>query len=89
VGIDIVHDNRQSFQDEIWDRMKRDPYLEFAVTEAFISLQSVLMDLLNEHGRAWLVIAFPYTLCFIIFFVGFSYSALAVLNWCDNGLHVK
>lgn len=53
VGIDIVHDNRQSFQDEIWDRMKRDPYLEYAVQEAYISLQSVLMDLLNEHGRAW------------------------------------
>jgi callose synthase len=55
VGIDIVHDNRQSFQDEIWDRMKRDPYLEYAVQEAYISLQSVLMDLLNEHGRAWVV----------------------------------
>lgn len=88
VGIDIVHDNKQSFQDELWERIKRDPYLEYAVMEAFISLQSVLMDLLNEHGRAWLVITFSHTLCFIIFFVGSSHEALAVLNWCDNVFHI-
>jgi callose synthase len=53
VGIDIVKENRQSSQDELWDRIKRDPYLEYAVEEAFATLQTVLLDLLNEHGRAW------------------------------------
>jgi callose synthase len=55
VGIDIVKENRQSSQDELWDRIKRDPYLEYAVEEAFATLQTVLLDLLNEHGRAWVL----------------------------------
>ena len=54
VGIDIVKENRQTFQDDlVWERIRRDPYLEYAVLEAFYTLQNVLEHLLNEHGRAW------------------------------------
>ncbi|XP_024363886.1 callose synthase 9 isoform X2 [Physcomitrium patens] len=53
IGIDIVLENRNFFQNELWDRIKRDRYLENAVQEAFVSLQSVLLHLLNEDGRAW------------------------------------
>ncbi|XP_024386368.1 callose synthase 9 isoform X2 [Physcomitrium patens] len=52
-ALDIVHDNRQAFQDELWDKIKRDPYLEFSVREAYESSQTVLWDLLNEDGRGW------------------------------------
>lgn len=58
VGIDIVtkeiKQSSERLQDELWDRIKRDdPYLEYAVQEAYATLHTVLMELLNEHGRAW------------------------------------
>lgn len=58
IGIDSVgRENRQSserYRDEIWDRVKHDdPCTEYAVKEAFESLQAVVTDLLNEHERTW------------------------------------
>ncbi|KAG0624695.1 hypothetical protein M758_3G268300 [Ceratodon purpureus] len=60
VGIDIVskeiRQSNERYQVELWERVKRDDrYLEYAVQEAYATLQTVLMDLLNEHGRAWVL----------------------------------
>lgn len=55
VGCDLVIENKQASQEELWERIKRDPYLEYAVQEAYESLQIVLLNLLNENGRAWFV----------------------------------
>nr|XP_024357146.1 callose synthase 9-like isoform X3 [Physcomitrium patens] len=54
IGLEIVHENRHGNQAELWDRIKHDTYLDYAVREAYASSQSVLWDILNEDGRAWI-----------------------------------
>ena len=89
VGIDIVskeiRQSNERYQVELWERVKRDDrYLEYAVQEAYATLQTVLMDLLNEHGRAWWVVAFSCTVFLVFLVVCFRYEAEAGLNWCDT-----
>jgi len=53
VGVDIVKEYRQSTQEELWERISRDPYLVHAVQESFEDLQPILLALLNDDGGDW------------------------------------
>lgn len=52
-GCDVVKENKQAFQSELWAIIVDDPYLKYAVEEAHERLQAVLLNLLNEDGCAW------------------------------------
>lgn len=52
-GCDVVKENKQAFQSELWAIIVEDPYLKYAVEEAYERLQAILLNLLNENGRAW------------------------------------
>lgn len=52
-GCDVVKENKQAFQSELWAIIVEDPYLKYAVEEAYERLNAVLLNLLNEDGRAW------------------------------------
>jgi callose synthase len=56
VGVDIVNEYRQITQEELWERISRDPYLVHAVQESFEDLQPILLALLNDEGGNWFVI---------------------------------
>ncbi|CAK9232746.1 unnamed protein product [Sphagnum troendelagicum] len=54
VAKDILSETKYATaQDELWERMKNDLYLAYAVQEAYESLQVVLSSLLNEDGHHW------------------------------------
>jgi hypothetical protein len=63
VACDIVGNNKQATQDELWDKIGRDPYMKYAVQEAYDSLKIILLDLLNVEDSQWCVLltlqAFP------------------------------
>jgi len=53
VACDIVGNNKQATQDELWDKIGRDPYMKYAVQEAYDSLKIILLDLLNVEDSQW------------------------------------
>lgn len=52
-GCDVVKENKQAFQSELWFTIEEDPYLKYAVEEAHERLRAVLLNLLNEDGCDW------------------------------------
>jgi callose synthase len=64
VAKDILSETKYATaQDELWERMKNDLYLAYAVQEAYESLQVVLSALLNEDGHHWFVLYPPIKTC--------------------------
>lgn len=53
VAKDIAVDSRESFQDELWERICRDDYMKYAVEECFYSIKYILMEILDGEGRMW------------------------------------
>lgn len=53
VAKDIAVDSRESFQDELWERICRDDYMKYAVDECFYSIKYILMEILDGEGRMW------------------------------------
>lgn len=51
---DIAAESRDS-QDDLWERILRDEYMKYAVVECYHSIKLILMEILEEHGRKWLV----------------------------------
>lgn len=49
---DIAAESRDS-QEELWDRILRDEYMNYAVVECYHSIKLILMEILEEHGRKW------------------------------------
>ncbi|KAL6499585.1 Callose synthase 9 [Orobanche gracilis] len=53
---DIAVENRDS-QEELWDRISRDDYMQYAVNECFFSVKFILTAILddeeNNEGRKW------------------------------------
>jgi len=66
VAKDILSETKYATaQDELWERMKNDLYLAYAVQEAYESLQVVLSSLLNEDGHHWFVLYPPIKMCLL------------------------
>ncbi|GJN09285.1 hypothetical protein PR202_ga27281 [Eleusine coracana subsp. coracana] len=50
--IDIAADCKDS-QDELWLRISKDDYMQYAVVECFHSIQYILTSILDSEGRLW------------------------------------
>jgi hypothetical protein len=56
---DIAADCKDS-QYELWLRISKDEYMEYAVVECFHSIQYILTSILDSEGRLWyFLIIFP------------------------------
>ncbi|KAG0630756.1 hypothetical protein M758_1G201800 [Ceratodon purpureus] len=54
VACDMADVHKQATQEELWERIERDPYMKFAVQEAFYTLRIILDHLLvNDQGGIW------------------------------------
>lgn len=51
---DIAVENRES-QDELWERISRDDYMNYAVQECYHTIKLILTEILDGEGRMWLV----------------------------------
>ena len=61
--------HKQATQEELWERIERDPYMKFAVQEAFYTLRIILDHLLvNDQGGIWYACALI-GIIFIMFFM--------------------
>ncbi|KAL9270036.1 Callose synthase 9-like protein, partial [Drosera capensis] len=49
---DIAAESRDS-QDELWERISRDEYMNYAVVECYYSIKLILTAVLEEDGRKW------------------------------------
>lgn len=69
VACDIVG-NKPAAQVELWDKIGHDPYMKYAVQEAYDSLKIILLDLLNVEGCQWCVLlilrAFPLVFIWVL-----------------------
>lgn len=83
VACDIVG-NKQAAQVELWDKIERDPYMKYAVQEAYDSLKIILLDLLNVEGSQWCV------LLILQAFSSFGFHLVSVQNqfliWRNTGI---
>jgi len=58
VACDMVEVHKQATQQELWERIGRDPYMVFALQEAFYTLRIILEHLLvDDQGGRWYVCA--------------------------------
>ncbi|KAL9265167.1 Callose synthase 9-like protein [Drosera capensis] len=51
-NLDIAAESRDS-QDELWERISRDEYMNYAVVECYYSIKLILTAVLEEDGRKW------------------------------------
>jgi hypothetical protein len=63
-------DSRDSY-DELWERVSRDDYMRYAVQECYHVIKLILIEILDDEGRMWLVImkisvASNLNICFVI-----------------------
>lgn len=53
---DIAVESKDS-QDELWDRISRDDYMQYAVEECYYAIKFVLTSILddegNDEGKTW------------------------------------
>ncbi|XP_078446407.1 callose synthase 9-like [Wolffia australiana] len=52
VAKDVAVDNKLS-QDELWEKISRDEYMQYAVQECYHSVYLILMSILNSEGKMW------------------------------------
>jgi len=82
VACDLVEVHKQASQLELWKIIGRDPYMRFALQEAFDTLRIVLEHLLeNDYlGRRWYVCASWKLTTLIVFSLSFKRECKVRLN---------
>lgn len=53
LAMDLAIDSKDTSQIGLWEKLKKDQYMSFAVQEAYESLRSLLGSLLNDEGNLW------------------------------------
>jgi callose synthase len=53
IAVELAAGHKIGSQTELWNEIRRDEYMAFAVQEAFQGLEATLLSLLNHNGQHW------------------------------------